>query len=162
MIDRALHRLILLRKCQGAAALPLDELAARAHGAAAKVVGGYHIYLQRLLQDIDAAARRPLASWSPDAWHAFMRAVHDVKSSAAMAGETFVFDYACLLEMVLWRADRCDPHLDAVIRLFLTALDVAADRSFDDAELGNLQESLRRVSGWLGGAARDSTKARHS
>ncbi len=130
--------------------MPLDDLVMRANGAAAKVIGNYHDYLLMLLQDVEATARRKVSSWSPQTWAAFHRAVHDVKSSAAMAGETFVFDFSRLLETVLWRVDRADPHLDIVIRLFLTAIHVAADRSFAAAELDDLQNALLRISSRLG------------
>lgn len=152
MIERDLYRLALLRKCRGADALPLDELVARADGAAAKVIGHYHDYLLTLLQDIEVTARRKVSSWGPETWRAFHAAVHDVKSSAAMAGETFVFDYTRLLEAVLWRVDRSDPHLDIVVRLFLTAINAAADRSFAAAELDGLQNALLLISNRLGGA----------
>lgn len=159
MIERDLYRLALLRKCRGADALPLAELVTRANGAAAKVTGNYHGYLLTLLQDIEVTARRKVSSWRPETWVAFHVAVHDVKSSAAMAGETFVFDYTRLLEAVLWRVDRSDPHLDIVVRLFLTAIHAAADRSFAAAELGGLQNALLLISkrlGAFGGARQES------
>lgn len=155
MIERDLYRLALLRKCRSADALPLAELVTRADGAAAKVIGNYHDYLLKRLQDIEVTARRNVSSWGPETWGAFHLAVHDVKSSAAMAGESFVFNYARLLEAVLWRVDRSDPHLDIVVRLFLTAINVAADRSFAAAELDGLQTALLRISNRLGGARQE-------
>lgn len=155
MIERNLYRLALLQKCRGADALPLDVLVARADGAAAKVIGNYHDYLLARLQAIEVTARRKVSSWSPETWRAFHLAVHDIKSSAAMAGETFVFDYTRLLEAVLWRVDRSDPHLDIAVRLFLTAIHVAADGSFAAAELDGLQNALRRISDRLGGARQE-------
>jgi hypothetical protein len=151
LIERDLYRLALLKKCRSVHALPLEELALRADNAASKVIGGYHDYLLKLLQDIEAASRRRASSWGPETWNAFRLVIHDVKSSAAMAGEKFVFDYARLLEAVLWRADRFDPGLDIVVRLFLTALHAAADRSFPVAELDDLQTALTRISERLGG-----------
>jgi chemotaxis protein histidine kinase CheA len=163
LIERDLYRLALLRKCRGADALPLDELVIRANGAAAKVIGNYHDYLLKRLQDIEVTGRRKVSSWGPETWSAFHLAVHDVKSSAAMAGEKFVFDFARLLEAMLWRIDRSDPHLDIVVRLFLTALHAAADRSFAAAELDHLQNALLRIADRLSapraGARPDSASA---
>lgn len=162
MIERDLYRLDLLRKCRGAHALPFEELLARANGAAAKAITGYHAYLTGRLREIEITARRRAASWGPESWAAFGLAIHDVKSSAAMAGETFVFDYAQLLEMVLWRSDRSDPQLDIVIRLFLTAIAAAANRSFPAAELSNLRSALVRIGERLSGPAIPGPGTLHS
>lgn len=162
MTERARYRLTVLEKCRSAGAPPLEEMVARANDAAARVIGAYDGYLLTLLEDIGAAAHERVSSWGPDRWARFHRAIHDLKSSAAMAGESFLFDYAAMLEALLWRADRSDPQLDIVVRLFLSAIHSAADRSFDRNELSNMRGSLVRITGLLGEAGWGSAKAPES
>lgn len=111
-------------------------------------------YLSGRLREIEFTARRCAAGWSPQSWAAFGMAVYDVKSSAAMAAQ--------LPEMVLWRADRSDPQLDIVIRLFLTAIAAAADRSFAAAELNNLRGTLVQISERLSGPGIPGPRTLHS
>jgi len=156
--ERDRYRRTLLEKCQSAEARPLTELVARANAAAARVSERYDVYLAGLLAKINVVARMRVSSWEPEGWAQFHRSIHDLKNSAAMAGENFLFESASRLENLLWRADRSDPQLDIVIRLFLSAIQAAADPSFDRNELDNMRGSLERISGLLGSIGWGSAK----
>lgn len=70
--------------------------------------------------------------------------------------------HALPLEELAARADRSDPQLDIAIRLFLTAIAAAADRSFAAAELNNLHSTLVQISERLSGPGKPGPRTLHS
>ena len=144
----------LLQRCQGARAIPVEQLVRKGEAKAAEIVKEFGRYALRQLEELEALAKKAFADrHDENAWRGFTHALRDAHSSSATAGAPWIEAYAGHLAGEVARREKHDAHLPQLVRLHLDAMKLAAAGVAGEDEMAKLNEKLKLASAKLAAEA---------